>query len=122
TGTGMGFNLGVHYNLDDQFALSLNYRSKVITKLEDGDANFEVPGSLAANFPNGKFSAELPLPSTFTVGLAFPLSDKVKAAIDGSIINYSIYQELVFDYENNTPVLQDTRSEKKYQNAFSGKA
>src|SRR5690606_34126546 len=35
---------------------------------------------------------------------------------------YSIYQELVFDYENNTPVLQDTRSEKKYQNAFSGKA
>jgi len=122
TGTGMGYNLGVHYNLDDQFALSLNYRSKVITKLEDGDANFEVPATLAANFPNGKFSAELPLPASFNVGIAFPLSEKVKAAIDASIINYSIYKELVFDYENNTPVLEDTRSVKKYENAFSGKA
>jgi len=64
----------------------------------------------------------LPLPATFNIGIAFPLSDKVQAAIDGSLINYDIYKELVFDYENNTPVLQDTRSAKKYQNAFSGKA
>ena len=122
TGTGMGYNLGVHYRLDETFALSLNYRSKVITKLKDGDATFEVPGSLAANFPNGKFDAELPLPASFNVGITFPLSEKIDAAIDGSLINYSIYKELVFDYENNTPVLQDTRSEKRYQNAFSGKA
>ncbi|MCT1523397.1 MULTISPECIES: OmpP1/FadL family transporter [Sphingobacterium] len=122
TGTGMGYNVGVHYNLEDQFAISLSYRSKVVTKLEGGDATFEVPTSLAANFPNGKFDAELPLPSTFNIGIAFPLSDKVQAAIDGSLINYDIYKELVFDYETNTPVLQDTRSEKRYQNAFSGKA
>jgi len=121
TGTGMGFNLGVHYNLGDQFAISLNYRSKVITKLENGDANFEVPSSLAANFPNGKFNAELPLPASFNIGLAFPLSEKVKAALDASFIDYSIYKELVFDYENNTPSLPDTRSVKKYQNSFSGK-
>src|SRR5690606_29009888 len=98
--------------------LSLNYRSKVVTKLEGGDATFEVPNSLAANFPNGKFDAELPLPGSFNVGITFPLSEKVDAAIDGSIINYDIYKELVFDYENNTPVLQDTRSEKNYENAF----
>ncbi len=121
TGTGMGYNLGVHYNLADEFAISLNYRSKVITKLEGGDAKFDVPASLAANFPNGKFDAELPLPSSFNVGIAFPVSDKVKTAIDASFIDYSIYKELVFDYENNTPTLQDTRSEKNYQNAFSAK-
>ncbi|MEI5983612.1 MULTISPECIES: OmpP1/FadL family transporter [Sphingobacterium] len=121
TGTGMGYNLGVHYNLADEFAISLNYRSKVITKLEGGDATFDVPASLAANFPNGKFDAELPLPASFNVGIAFPVSEKVKTAIDASFIDYSIYKELVFDYENNTPTLQDTRSEKNYQNAFSAK-
>jgi len=121
TGTGMGYNLGVHYNLADEFAISLNYRSKVITKLEGGDATFDVPASLAANFPNGKFDAELPLPASFNVGIAFPVSEKVKTAIDASFIDYSIYKELVFDYENNTPTLQDTRSVKNYQNAFSAK-
>lgn len=121
TGTGMGYNLGVHYNLADEFAISLNYRSKVITKLEGGDATFNVPASLAANFPNGKFDAELPLPASFNVGIAFPVSEKVKTAIDASFIDYSIYKKLVFDYENNTPTLQDTRSEKNYQNAFSAK-
>lgn len=122
TGTGMGYNLGIHYKLDEQIAISLNYRSKVEMKLEGGDATFEVPGAIATSFPNGKFDAELPLPSSFNVGLAFPLSEKVQAAIDASFINYSIYKELKFDYENNTPVLQDTRSVKKYENAFSGKA
>lgn len=121
TGTGMGYNIGVHYNLADQFSLSLNYRSKVNTKLEGGDAVFDVPAGLASNFPNGKFDAELPLPASFNIGLAFPLSDRLDMALDGSFIGYSIYKELVFDYENNTPTLEDTRSVKKYENAFSGK-
>ena len=76
---------------------------------------------LASNFPNGKFDAELPLPASFNIGLAFPLSDRLDMALDGSFIGYSIYKELVFDYENNTPTLEDTRSVKKYENAFSGK-
>ncbi|MGO1521321.1 MAG: OmpP1/FadL family transporter [Sphingobacterium sp.] len=121
TGTGMGYNIGIHYNLADQFALSLSYRSKVNTKLEGGDAVFDVPTGLASNFPNGKFDADLPLPATFNIGLAFPLSDRLDMALDGSFIGYSIYKELAFDYENNTPTLEDTRSVKKYQNAFSGK-
>lgn len=122
TGTGMGYNIGVHYNLADQFSLSLNYRSKVNTKLEGGDATFDVPAALASSFPDGKFDAELPLPASFNIGLAFPLSEKLDMALDGSFIGYSIYKELVFDYQTNTPTLQDTRSVKKYENAFSGKA
>lgn len=122
TGTGMGYNIGVHYNLADQFSLSLNYRSKVTTKLEDGEATFDVPGALASSFPNGQFDSELPLPASFNIGLAFPVSDRLDMALDGSFIGYSIYKELAFDYQTNTPALEDTRSIKKYENAFSGKA
>lgn len=122
TGTGMGYTIGVHYNLADQFSLSLNYRSQVTTTLEGGDASFDVPSALASSFPNGKFDAELPLPASFNIGLAFPISERVDLALDGSFIGYSIYKELAFDYHTNTPVLEDTRSIKKYENAFSGKA
>lgn len=120
-GTGMGFNVGVHYHLENTVALSLSYRSKVVTKLKDGDAEFTKPPALEAAFPNTTFDAELPLPASFNFGLSFPVSSKVDIAGDATFIGYDIYKELVFDYKDNTPQLQDTRQEKKYQNAFSGK-
>ncbi|TDS10367.1 OmpP1/FadL family transporter [Sphingobacterium paludis] len=121
TGTGMGFNVGVHYHLENEFAVSLSYRSKVITKLRDGDAEFTVPPALATSFPNTTFNSELPLPASFNVGLAFPVGEKLDIAADATLIGYDIYKELVFDYRDNTPVLEDTRQVKKYENAFSGK-
>jgi len=121
TGTGMGFNVGVHYHLENNVAISLSYRSSVITKLKDGDAKFTVPAGLAASFPNTTFSSELPLPATFNFGISIPVGEKVDIAADASIIGYDIYKELVFDYKDNTPTLQDTRQIKKYENAFSGK-
>lgn len=120
-GTGMGFNIGAHYHLENQVAISLSYRSKINTKLEDGDATFTVPEALASSFPNTTFNAELPLPSSFNLGLSFPVGDRVDIAADATIINYSIYKSLDFDYKDNTPVLQDTHQEKKYENAFSTK-
>lgn len=121
TGTGMGYNLGVHYNLENVFALSVSYRSKVNTKLKDGDAEFTVPEALASSFPNTKFSAELPLPASLNIGVSFPVNAKVDIAADATFINYSVYKELVFDYKDNTPVLEDTKQLKNYKNAFSGK-
>jgi len=121
TGTGTGYNVGVYYHLEDVIAISLSYRSKVVTKLTDGDAKFEVPSALSAAFPNTNFDAELPLPSSFNIGVAIPVSDKVDVAIDGTFINYDIYKSLTFKYKVNTDALQDTYQPKNYQNAFSGK-
>lgn len=120
-GTGIGYNVGIHYHLENEFALSLSYRSKVVTKLSDGDAEFTVPASLAASFPNTTFEAELPLPASFNLGISFPLSEKVDVAADATFIGYDIYEELAFDYAENTAVLTDTRQPKNYENAFSGK-
>ncbi len=120
-GTGMGFNVGIHYNLEDDFAFSLSYRSQVITKLNDGDAQFTVPPALATSFPNTTFDAELPLPSSFNVGVTFPAGERVDIAADATFIGYSVYKELVFDYKDNTPVLEDTKQVKNYENAFSVK-
>lgn len=121
TGTGMGFNIGVHYHLEDEFAISMSYRSQVTTKLKDGDAEFTVPPALASSFPNTTFDAELPLPSSFNVGIAFPVGNRLDIAADATFIGYSIYKELVFDYKDNTAALEDTKQIKKYENALSAK-
>lgn len=120
-GTGTGYNVGVHYNLEDEFAISLSYRSKVITKLKDGDAKFSVPDVLASSFPTTTFDAELPLPASFNVGVTFPVSEKLDFAGDATFIGYDIYKSLTFDYKDNTTALEDTYQPKNYQKAFSGK-
>lgn len=118
TGTGTGYNVGIHYNLGEEFAISMSYRSKVVTKVSDGDAIFTVPPSAQGTFPAGStFASELPLPSTFAVGVTFPISEKVKVAIDGTVINYDIYKELNFDFSGaNTP---DSHLLKNYKKAGS---
>ncbi|MFZ4862469.1 OmpP1/FadL family transporter [Sphingobacterium sp. Mn56C] len=121
TGTATGYNIGVHYNLENEFAISLSYRSKVVPKLTDGKATFTVPEALAGSFPNTTFSAELPLPSSLNLGISFPLSEKIDIAADATFIGYDIYKELAFKYDENTPLLQDTHTPKNYDNAFSGK-
>jgi len=120
-GTGMGFNVGLHYDLAERMAVSLSYRSKVLTKLKDGDAEFTVPKAMAGLFPKTTFAAELPLPASINLGISLPAGEKLDIAADATFIAYNVYKELVFDYKDNTAVLTDTRQGKNYKNAFSGK-
>ena len=122
TGAGYGWNAGIYYRMDNGFAISLVHRSKVITKLENGDAIFNVPESVRSNFPVGNtFNAELPLPSTTTLAFGYPINENTSLALDLSFVNWEVYKELAFDYAENTPILEDTRSERNYSNGGSAK-
>lgn len=71
---GFGFNLGVNFQVNDQFSMGLSYRSKIKMSVKKGEADFSVPSSLASNFPNGNFSGTLPLPDVATIGFAYKVS------------------------------------------------
>lgn len=116
---GYGFNAGVYYKPIERFSIGLTYRSQVNMKIKDGDATFTVPSSLASNFPNGKFKAELPLPSVLTLGLAYDVSSKLALALDINYVGWKAYDTLSFDYETNTASLADTKSARMYKNTFA---
>jgi long-chain fatty acid transport protein len=90
--------------------------------VDKGNAEFQVPSALAANFPNGSFSSSLPLPSVLTAGLAIKLKEKIMIAADVNYVGWSAYKALEFDYEKNTSSLKDTRSERNYKNTFAFRA
>lgn len=120
---GIGYNLGAYLNLKNA-SFGLAYHSRVNMKVDEGDAIFtNIPVAVASNFPTGNtFSAELPLPSELTVGTAFKISKRTKAAID---LNYTFWQSfdsLGFDYAVNTATLSDAKSPRLYKNAISIKA
>jgi long-chain fatty acid transport protein len=123
TGKGYGWNAGIYVKTVSDISFALTYKSKVVTKLKDGDAIFDVPGSLRVNFPQpNTFNATLPLPATATLGVGIPFSNKTVLAIDASWVNWSVYKELAFDYATNTPTLTDTQSPRVYRDGGSIKA
>jgi long-chain fatty acid transport protein len=99
--------------------MGLTYRSKVNMAVNNGQANFEVPASVAANFPDGSFKSKLPLPSVTTLGLGFKASAKLNFALDINYVGWKAYDTLSFDYENNTTSLIDTKSARMYKNTFA---
>lgn len=116
---GFGFNLGVNFQVNDQFSMGLSYRSKIKMSVKKGEANFSVPSSLASNFPNGNFSGTLPLPDVATIGFAYKVSKKWTLAIDINHVGWKSYDTLAFDYALNTSSLLDTKSPREYKNIFA---
>lgn len=116
---GFGYNLGVYIQPTDKFSIGLNYRSQVDMQVKDGKADFTVPAALNANFPDGKFTAALPLPQVATIGFGLKATDKLELALDVNYVGWKAYDTLAFDYESNTASLTDTKSARNYKNTFA---
>lgn len=122
TGSGYGWNAGLYIKTQSNVTFAVVHKSKVVTKLNEGDATFEVPASLASSFPAGNtFNAELPLPSTTTLGVGIPVSKSTTLALDASWVQWHVYKELAFDYATNTSALADTKSARNYRDGSSFK-
>ncbi len=116
-----GFNAGLTYKANETLTLGLNYRSEVMVKLEGGDATFNTPKSLntSSAFPkNNKFDAQLPMPYNITFGAGFQASEKLLLALDLQYVGWSAYKTLDFDFEQNTPSLQDSENVRNFENTM----
>ena len=117
--TGYGFNAGIYYKPTDKLSLGFTYHSDVAMKLKKGTADFNVPASLSGNFPSGNFSSELPLPKIISFGAGYMATKKLTFAFDASMIGWKSFDTVTFDYEKNTPELQDTKTAYNYKNAYA---
>jgi long-chain fatty acid transport protein len=119
---GFGYNIGIHWKANEKFSLGVNYRSQINVGVKNGSANFTVPSSLEASFPDGSFTSSLPLPQVVTIGMAYSFNEQWKIALDVNWIGWKAYDTLGFDYAQNTASLLDTRSARMYKNscAFRG--
>lgn len=117
--TSYGFTAGLFYQVSEKFSAGVSYRSKVLMKMEGGDANFTVPTAVSALFPeDNKFSAELPMPSNLTFGLGFQASEKWFFAFDLQAVGWSAYKSLDFDFEKESAAVQDSKNARKFENSM----
>ncbi|WP_439184545.1 OmpP1/FadL family transporter [Carboxylicivirga taeanensis] len=117
-----GFNAGISFLANEKLSFGLSYRSKVLVELEEGEATFSVPSSLyndETGFPRStNFKGELPLPANITFGVGYQVNDKLLLAADLQYVEWSAYQSLNFDFENNTPMLQDSHNVRDFENTM----
>ena len=111
-----GFNAGLSYKASESLTFGLSYRSEVLVKLEEGDADFTVPGSLEGLYPDTKFNAELPMPTNITFGVGYQLNDKLLLAADLQYVGWSAYESLDFDFE--APTVPDSHNQRDFENTM----
>lgn len=115
---GIGYNLGLFFNLNKKVSAGINYRSGVKVSTTEGKANFTVPSSLSEYFPGTTFSTTIRLPAVFSYGLSYKPSDKTTFAVDMNFVGWSVYDTLSFDFADNTDKLKDIHSPRMYKDAF----
>jgi len=119
--TTFGVNAGLMFTLTEQLSAGISYRSQMKAKVTGGTATLDVPEALIANgtFPDETgFSATLPLPNNINFGVAYKVTEKLLVALDINYVQWSVYDSLVFDFEDNTPAFQDSRNPREYSNTM----
>jgi long-chain fatty acid transport protein len=117
----IGYNVGVMIRPTEKLSIGLDYRSKILMKMEGGDATFKVPQSLSTTLPaENKFDAELPMPANLDIGIAYAFNEKFTLALEMNYVFWSIYDTLSFKFEEQGELL-DSDSPRKYKNTLIGR-
>ena len=114
----IGFNVGVYFKPNDKFSFGIDYRSKIIMKMKDGDATFTVPSALSSNLPeDNKFDAELPMPANLDFGLAYNVNEKLTIAAEVNWVMWSTYDSLIFTFKESGDLL-NSANPREYKDSW----
>ncbi len=118
--TNFGFNAGLQFAHPSGFSAGLSYRSKIDMDVEGGDALFlNIPASLASEFPAiNQVDVSLPLPANLDFGISHQLTPDILLGMALHYVFWSDYEELVFEFEENTNSLTDSHNTRDYSNTL----
>lgn len=100
-GKGVGFNVGVAYDVCDHFSLGASYRSELKIDVS-GDAALTAGGASIASFGG---NTDLTLPPQFTAGAAFKGIDKLVLEAGVRWEGWSKFKELAIHVDNSQPAV-----------------
>ncbi len=124
----MGVNIGLMYDINERWSLGASYRSKVLMKVTDGEAELDYANDnvesvlqatgLIPQLEEGTFKAELPLPSVFSFGAAFRPNADWEFTAEFQFVGWSAYENLNVSFNEEELKLQDINSVKNYSNTI----
>lgn len=98
-GTGIGFNLGFHYDLSDTLSVGASYRSQIKVEVKgDGTFDPQIPGLLT----NSPGKADLTLPQQVFAGICYTGFDPLTLEVGIRWEDWSSFKELMVTSDNGT--------------------
>lgn len=96
---GFGVNAGLYFAATNKLSLALTYRSRQNMNTSSGSATFNVPTSVASNFPSQSVNALLPLPQVFGLGASYKPNKNWTVNVEGYLSDWSKYDTIKINFE-----------------------
>lgn len=110
-GVRFGFNVGAMFDVNEKVTIGLSYRSKVIAKVKEGDVSLTyankddmdklmglvsmiMPGFQLPPLDQATFSAELPLPDNWNVGVNYKPTNRWDLSAEVQFVGWGAYKTL----------------------------
>jgi long-chain fatty acid transport protein len=125
-GNDFGWNAGLQAKLTDKINFGASYRSQVVVHL-DGNLELKTPqtgvplidGTLATLFPSQQAKTTITLPDNAFFGFSVKATGKYDTEIDLQWTDWSDYDELPFEFSQQTPVLVNTTYPKNWSDTWA---
>ena len=121
TQRGFGFGAGIYYKPIPKLSIGLGYLSQVNSKSFKGTAKFNVPSSIASQFPTGKATFNSSVPQGISLGAGYEISDKLLLALDVTYSMWSCFKTTTFTYTDATDAsaVKSTVLPNNYKDVFT---
>lgn len=132
----LGFNVGAMWDINEKWTVGASFRSKIKMKVKTGTAELNyanevefktllagvnkfLPTDKQIIIPpldEGTFTAEMPLPSNFNVGLTFRPTDRWTVSGEVQFVGWGAYKELAIQFTENVLNGYNITAAKNYKN------
>ncbi len=115
---GIGYNLGVLYEFNENTRIGIAYRSKIKHTL-DGDADFSnVPSALNSipAFKDTDAESEITLPDSLSISFLHRINQKLTVIADFTWTNWRVFDELKIEFDN--PNQPDSITTEDWQDSY----
>lgn len=134
--TGIGFNVGLLYDINEQWSVGVSYRSEVKLKVKSGTADLQfgsdeikqavetinriivgAGGSpIIPPLSEGTFRAEMPLPANLNIGVAWKPNPRLTLSAEAQIVFWKSYKDLTIHFNESALKIEDIYAPKNYKN------
>ncbi len=122
-----GINIGAMYDINDQWTVGADFRSKMTMKVKAGDAKVSYANDLAAGILESEigiinssdFTAEMPMPAVVTFGVSYKPLNNLLIAFDAQFTGWKTYKDLDIEFLDENAAKFNQHLVKDYKDAWA---
>lgn len=123
----LGVNLGVMYDITDQWTVGFNYRSKMMMKVKSGEATLRyanthsqaILDNVIGLLNQSPFEAQMPCAAIYNFGVSYKPTKKLTLAFDAQLTGWNAYKTLDINFLDNALTGYNQSITKDYHNSWT---